>query len=78
MKLTGSRSTRHTLSSSTVDGASILLQGLVGNAACTISCLTSLKAIAEDSGSGRDSKEAEKSGGDGELHFEIGGWCFVV
>lgn len=78
--LTLSGASRHTLSSGTVDSASILLEGSVGDAAGTVGSLASLDLTASDTvdaldvgdGSGRDGNEAEKSSGDGETHID---WC---
>jgi hypothetical protein len=76
--LTGSRSSRHTLSSGTVDSASILLEGLVGGAANTVGNRAGVDLAAGnvvdtldigDGGRG-DGDESEEDGGDGELHFD--------
>ena len=78
--LTLSGASRYTLSSGTVDSASILLEGSVGNAASAVGSLASLDLAASDTvdaldvgDSGRrDGNEAEKSSGDGETHID---WC---
>jgi hypothetical protein len=69
-ELTCSRSSGHTLSSGAVDGASILLQGLVGEAAVAVGCLAGLDIGASDAvdtldigdGGGRDGDEAKENG----------------
>jgi hypothetical protein len=76
--LTGSGTTRHTLASGAVDGASILLERLVGNAASAVGSLagddfaTSDVVDTLDVGDGGrgDGNEAKENGGDGELHFD--------
>jgi hypothetical protein len=76
--LTGSGASRHTLSSGTVDGASILLQGLVGNTAGAVGRLAGVQLGTSDvvdtldigDGGGRDGNEAKENGGDGELHVD--------
>jgi len=74
---TSSRSSRHTLSSRTVNSASILLERLLGDTACAVGSLTVLKYSAGGvadvfdvgDGGGGDGDEAEEEGCDGELHF---------
>jgi hypothetical protein len=66
LQLTSSRASGHTLSSGSVDSASILLQGLVGDTANAVSRL----ARFDLEGGGRgDGEKAKENGGDGELHF---------
>jgi hypothetical protein len=77
-ELTGSGTSGHTLSSGTVDSASILLQGLVGDAASAVGGLASLNLGTSDAvdtldigdGGSRDGDEAKENGGDGELHVD--------
>ena len=66
--LTLSRTSWYTLASLSVDGASILLQGLVGNAAGAVG-LAGVERAA-DAGGGGDGDEAKENGGDGELHVD--------
>ena len=73
---------RHALASGTIDGASVLLQRLVGETARAVRCLASLDDVAGsiadalyigDGGRG-DGDEAKENGGDRELHLgEL--WC---
>lgn len=81
--LTCSWPSGHTLASSTVNCACILLQRLVGDAAGAIGSLASLdlgtRSVADTldiSNGGRgDGNKAKENGGDGELHLgEVGGF----
>jgi hypothetical protein len=67
--LTLSRTSGHALASGTVNGASILLQGLVGETAGAVGCLAGVERAA-DAGGGREGNEAKQNGGDGELHVD--------
>jgi hypothetical protein len=73
-----SRASGHTLSSGTVDSASILLQGAVGDTAGAVGCLAGFNVATGNivdtlnigDGGRRDGDEAKENGGDGELHFD--------
>jgi len=75
--LTSSGTSGNTLASGAVDGAGILLQGLVGQAADTVGGLAGLDLGTSDvvdtldvgDGGGGDGDEAKENGGDGELHL---------
>jgi hypothetical protein len=76
--LTGSGTTGHTLASGSVDGACILLERLVGDAAVTVGGLASNDFATSDvvdtldvgDGGRGDGDKAKENGGDGELHFD--------
>jgi hypothetical protein len=78
VELTASRASGHAFSSGTVDGASILLQGLVGETAGAVGGLAGLNLAAGNvvdslnigDGGRREGNEAKENGGDGELHLE--------
>ena len=75
--LTSSGTSGNALASGAVDGAGILLQGLVGQAAGTVGGLAGLDLGTSDvvdtldvgDGGGGDGDEAKENGGDGELHL---------
>jgi hypothetical protein len=75
--LTSSGTSGNTLASGAVDGAGILLQGLVGQAAGTVGGLAGLDLGTSDvvdtldvgDGGGGDGDEAKENGGDGKLHL---------
>ena len=77
MELTRSGTSGNTLASGTVNGAGILLQRLVGQAAGTVGGLAGLDlgtsnvvdALDVGDGGGGDGDEAKENGGDGELHL---------
>jgi hypothetical protein len=76
--LTSSRASGHAFSSGAVDGASILLQGLVGDTAGAVCGLAGIDHAAGNvvdtlnigDGSRREGNEAKEDGGDGELHID--------
>ena len=77
MELTSSGTSGNTLASGAVDGAGILLQRLVGQAAGTVGGLAGLDlgtsnvvdTLDVGDGGGGDGDEAKENGGDGELHI---------